>query len=286
MGFTYVEMVWFNGCQCDLSILCLLVYKPVYPPVNVYIEVENPPFVDYLWNGKPWVFHIYLGLPQGTKMWYPIWLTELCASTQLSTGGADSDWAFLMVANTNQGVTEVSSRFINICAMVKYVPWSSYVDYMWCYFCFIMFDLGSQKNKVAVIPARNWTHTEARNIHLHWLSCPQDGQVLTTLQGGAPWCPSSWKKIQDQASESPEKLAFAGALRTSTVGWVKSLVPKRDHIKKTVNGCGSTPVIWWIHRLFVWFRPAHGILCWAWGVQRFSIFTYILHHAGILSFWG
>jgi hypothetical protein len=22
-----------------------------------------------------------------------------------------------------------------------------------------------------------------------------------------------------------------------------------------VNGCGSTPVIWWIHRLFVWFRP-------------------------------
>ena len=154
--------------------------------------------------------------------------------------------------------------------MVKYVPWSSYVDYMWCYFCFIMFDLGSQKKGRGHNSKK--LDTQRSEMGKFW-------RRYKVLPHGAPLT-----KIQ--ASESPEKLAFAGALRTSTVGWVKSLVPKRDHIKKTVNGCGSTPVIWWIHRLFVWFRPAHGILCWAWGVQRFSIFTYILHHAGILSFWG
>ena len=34
----------------------------ICPPVHMYIDVENPPFVDEFLNWKPWVFHIYVNL--------------------------------------------------------------------------------------------------------------------------------------------------------------------------------------------------------------------------------
>lgn len=77
-----------------------------------------------------------------------------------------------------------------------------------------MFDLGSQKKR-----SRSYQQEIGHTPKRETSTCIDDhAPRWTSFDDATKWCPMvplQLKKIQDQASESPEKLAFAGALRTS-----------------------------------------------------------------------